>query len=261
MIAPRSFQVMVKDGIIIERLESVESTSTWLRTQRSDAPHGTVVVTDCQTAGRGQRGNSWEAAPGMNLTFSVLTRPEPPVPASQQYALSEAVATAIVDTLDSMVPYGERLEIKWPNDIYYENRKLAGILIENSLSGTVVSRSIAGVGINVNQEIFTSDAPNPVSLKQLTGRTYDLESLLENVCLAIVRNIRLIADPAKRNAIGKFYRSKLWHREGLHPYMLPDGTRFNAQILSVASTGHLKLKHDDGSESVHAFKEVIQIVE
>ena len=252
---------MVKDTIIIERLESVESTSTWLRTQRGDAPHGTVVVTDCQTAGRGQRGNSWESAPGLNLTFSVLIRPEPPVSASEQYALSEAVATAIVETLDNLVPEPEQLQIKWPNDIYYGNCKLAGILIENSLSGSAVTRSIAGVGININQETFISDAPNPVSLRQLTGKTYDLEPLLEDVCLAIVKNVRRLNDPAQRIAIGKFYRFRLWHREGLHSYMLPDGTRFKAKILSVAPTGHLKLKHDDGSESVHAFKEVIQIVE
>ncbi|MDE6086664.1 MAG: biotin--[acetyl-CoA-carboxylase] ligase, partial [Muribaculaceae bacterium] len=110
---------MVKDSIRIERLESVESTSTWLRTYRADAPNGTVVVTDCQTAGRGQRGNSWEAEPGKNLTFSILTRPQPSVPAAEQYALSEAVATAIVDTLDNLVPDSSLLEIKWPNDIYY----------------------------------------------------------------------------------------------------------------------------------------------
>ena len=252
---------MVKDSIRIERLESVESTSTWLRTHRADAPNGTVVVTDCQTAGRGQRGNSWEAEPGKNLTFSILTRPHTPVPAAEQYALSEAVATAIVDTLDNLVPDFSLLEIKWPNDIYYGNRKLAGILIENSLTGASVTRSIVGVGININQDIFTSDAPNPVSLKQITGNTYPLEPLLEDICLAIVRNIHRIGDPDERVAIGKFYRSRLWHRNGLHPYMFPGGERFNASIIGVAPTGHLHLRHEDGTESIHAFKEVIQIVD
>ncbi len=139
----------------------------------SDAPHGYVLMAREQTAGRGQRGNSWEAAPGMNVTMSVMLRPQG-LPAAAQFAISEAVAMGVVDLLDSLGVDGAR--VKWPNDIYVGDRKVCGILIENSLCGTIVGRSVAGVGLNVNQREFVGGAPNPVSLRQLLGRDLDVES-------------------------------------------------------------------------------------
>ncbi len=240
-------------------LPEVGSTSTYLRESLPDAPAGTVVVTHCQSAGRGQRGNSWEAEPGRNLTFSVLLRPEGIV-ASAQYAISEAVAVAIVDTLAPLVPEPELLAIKWPNDIYYCDRKLCGILIENTLSGMSIVRSIAGVGININQREFRSDAPNPVSLWQITGSEYQLEPLLERVCQAIIDNVSIVGTVQGHEPIANRYRRKLWRREGLHPYRLPDGDTFMASIESVAPTGHLTLRHNDNTLTTHAFKEVASII-
>ena len=170
--------------MLIEWLQEVGSTSTYLRENRADAPHATVVAARSQTAGRGQRGNSWEAEPGRNLTFSMLLRPRG-VDARTQYAVSEAVATAIVTVLRRYVPDSDHLTVKWPNDIYYTDSKLCGILIECSLSGLTIDRAVAGVGINVNQTEFRSDAPNPISLRQITGREYPLEPLLAEVALAI----------------------------------------------------------------------------
>ncbi len=241
------------------RLESTDSTSTYLRTVLHDAPHGTVVVTDRQLAGRGQRGNSWEAAPGQNLTFSVMVHPVG-IEAMTQYAISEAVSTAIVTTLKPLVPEPELLAIKWPNDIYYGDRKLCGILIENSLSGMTVSKTIIGVGINVNQQEFVSDAPNPVSLWQITRHEYDLGSLLNDVCMAIIEAVECLSDAQLRSEIAREYRGRLWRREGLHPFRSPDGRLFMAEIVEVLPTGHLVLRHDDGQLSTHAFKEVIQIL-
>lgn len=240
-------------------LPEVGSTSTYLRESLPDAPAGTVVVTHCQSAGRGQRGNSWEAEPGRNLTFSVLLRPEGIV-AMTQYAISEAVAVAIVETLAPLVPDPELLAIKWPNDIYYGDRKLCGILIENTLSGMSIVRSIAGVGINVNQHEFRSDALNPVSLWQITGREYQLEPLLEDVCEAIIGNVSLVGSEQGHEPIASRYREKLWRRDGLYPYQLPDGTTFMASIESVAPTGHLTLRHEDNTLTTHAFKEVASII-
>lgn len=240
-------------------LPAIGSTNTYLRETLPDAPAGTVVVTHCQSAGRGQRGNSWEAEPGKNLTFSILLRPEE-ITAEAQYAISEAVATAIVDTLSPMLHDSDLLTIKWPNDIYYRDNKLCGILIENSLHGNVIKRSIAGIGININQRKFTSDAPNPVSLWQITGHEYELAPLLEKVSRAIIDNVKAIATPSGRDTISFTYRQKLWRRHGQHPYQLPDGTRFMATIDNVASTGHITLRHEDGTLSTHAFKEVISII-
>lgn len=236
-------------------LPRVGSTSTYMRQELVDAPAGTVVVTDCQSAGRGQRGNSWEAEPGANLTFSVQLRPGG-IDATTQYAVSEAVALAIVEALDPLVPDAARLAIKWPNDIYYDDRKICGILIENTLSGMNVSRSIAGIGININQTRFVSDAPNPVSLSMLTGLTYPLRPLLEDVVTRVLDRVAAIATPDGRRTTADDYMSRLWRRDGLHPYRMPDGTRFSATIESVAPTGHLTLRHADGTATTHAFKEV-----
>ena len=240
-------------------LPRVDSTSTYMRRELVDAPAGTVVVTDCQCAGRGQRGNSWEAEPGANLTFSVLLRPEG-IDASTQYAVSEAVALAIVESLDPLVPDTSRLSIKWPNDIYYDNMKICGILIENTLTGMAVGRSIAGIGININQTRFVSDAPNPVSLAMLTGRTYPLRQLLEQVVTRVLDRVAGVTTPDGRADVAARYMSRLWRREGLHPYVLPDGTRFDAAIESVAPTGHITLRHADGSATTHAFKEVAFVI-
>lgn len=247
--------------MLIRRLDEVTSTSSYLRSAMPEAPHGLVVAAHTQTAGRGQRGNSWEAAPGMNLTFSICLRPVW-VEARRQYSLSEAVATAIVMTLRPLVPEPGLLTVKWPNDIYYGDRKLCGILIENSISGAVIERSIAGIGINVNQDAFLSDAPNPVSLRQITGRTHDLDRLLGDVCLAIEAAVDALkeGDEAARRTHGE-YLSMLWRREGLHPYMLPGGERFVASIVDVAPDGMLSLRHDDGTLSRHAFKEVTFLID
>jgi len=240
-------------------LPRINSTSTYLRESLPDAPAGTVVVTSCQSAGRGQRGNSWEAEPGKNLTFSVLLKPHG-IDASSQYAISEAVAVAITDTLEPLVPDRDALTIKWPNDIYYNDRKLCGILIENTLSGMDIVRSIAGVGINVNQHEFRSDAPNPVSLWQIDGRERDLDTLLVQVATAIIDNVEAVSSPTGHEPIAHRYRKKLWRRSGLHPYSLPDGTTFMASIESVAPTGHITLRHADNTLTTHAFKEVSAII-
>ncbi len=242
----------------IEKLKETGSTSSYLREHRADAPHATVVSAHTQTAGRGQRGNSWEAEPGMNLTFSILLRPRG-IDARSQYALSEAVATAIATVMRRYIANPERLTIKWPNDIYYADSKLAGILIENSLSGTRVDRAIAGIGININQTRFISDAPNPVSLRQITGETHDTDALLEEVAAAVVAAVDTL--PADADAIHARYLSMLWRREGLHPYREPGGEPFSAEIAAIAPTGHLTLRRPDGEEKTYAFKEVIALIE
>ena len=154
---------------IIE-LESVPSTNTWAKEHAEELHHADIVLTHDQTAGRGQRGNSWEAEPGMNLTFSLCLEPSSILP-SEQFLLSEAVALGVADAVAQALGLDtqqEEITVKWPNDIYAGNRKIAGILIEHSIRGNRIAKSIAGIGLNVNQRLFRSDAPNPVSMHQLT---------------------------------------------------------------------------------------------
>ena len=165
-------------------LESIRSTNTYLAQNAEGAVHGTVVYADCQTAGRGQRGNSWESADFKNITMSMLLRPANVKP-SCQFWLSEAVALAVVHTLDRYIDNG--VSIKWPNDIYWNDRKICGILVEHSLSGGKIDHTIAGIGLNINQEKFLSDAPNPVSLRQIIGCDTPLPDVLHHLSEELLR--------------------------------------------------------------------------
>ena len=126
---------------------------------------GDIIWADFQTAGRGQRGHTWESRAGENLTFSVLLEPHF-LPVTEQFMLLEAVALALRDFFAEL---GVETKVKWTNDIYVGNRKAVGILIEHSYSGGRLARTIVGIGINVNQTEFSADIPNPVSLALLTG--------------------------------------------------------------------------------------------
>ena len=241
----------------IIQLEETPSTNTWLREHAAELGHGTIVTTGCQSAGRGQRGNSWESEPGKNLTLSILVRPAG-IPAVRQMAISRAVSLAIVDWLDGYLPDGMTASIKWPNDIYVGDRKICGILIEHALTGTGIDRTIIGVGINVNQEKFLSDAPNPVSLIQLTCREHQLGTMLAEVGGQIISRIE--SEMAASGLLTESeYASRLWRREGFHPYRDADG-EFMAEIAGVAPDGMLTLRRSDGTTSSYAFKEVQAII-
>ncbi|MCI9608415.1 MAG: biotin--[acetyl-CoA-carboxylase] ligase [Muribaculaceae bacterium] len=242
-------------------LETTGSTNTYLKNLIAQSPAPlpdiTIVSARTQTAGRGQRGNSWESEPGKNLTLSALLYPAM-LDVSAQFAVSEAVAVAVADTLQQYLP-ANKVQVKWPNDIYVDNRKICGILIENSLSGRCIERSIAGIGINANQTIFRSDAPNPVSLAQLTGTQFSLDSILSSLIAALERfhSLLLSRDPGLHSR----YMSLLWRGSGFHPYLDPaTARRFSARIISVEPSGHIILEDTNGSRLSFAFKEVVAIL-
>lgn len=235
-------------------LEEVESTNTWLR-ERLELGSGTVVRARRQSRGRGQRGNSWESEDGMNITMSMAYRPLS-VAAAEQFALSRAVSLGIVDFLRRHVD-GE-VRIKWPNDIYVGDRKICGILIENTISGRSISRSVIGVGLNVNQRQFLSDAPNPVSIWQLTGRVSDVVALSAELAGDIVRRLeQMEQEPASTEGE---YAGCLWRGKGFHRFRTPDGEEFDAAIEGVGPTGVMSLRHRDGSVTDHVFKSVVFVL-
>ena len=240
---------------IIE-LDETASTNTYLRGM-TDAPHGTVIAARRQSAGRGQRGNTWESEPDANLTFSILVRPAG-IPPVKQMAISRAVSLAIVRWLDRYLPDGMEASIKWPNDIYVGDRKICGILIEHVLTAGRIERTVIGAGININQKAFSSDAPNPVSLTQLTGLTYPLDSMLREVCSDIISLVEA-EDRAGGDLTATDYMSRLWRRDGYHPYRDAAGD-FTARIVDVAPDGTLTLLRPDNTLSRYAFKEVTAIL-
>ena len=203
-------------------LAEAKSTNTYVAEQASHLPHGAVVYTYRQTQGRGQKGNSWESEPEKNLAFSFLLK-NPGIAPSRQFYISEAVSIAVAEMLSQMVPDGIR--IKWPNDIYFHDQKICGILIENTLCGNAIAHAIIGIGINVNQEHFVSDAPNPVSLKNITGKDYDLDALLHDVNDRIEQLTRFTpGDEAALEALHHRYLSLLYRADGkAHRWQLPTG--------------------------------------
>lgn len=228
----------------VEIIDECASTNAAIR---RDAPHGYALMALRQTAGRGQRGNTWEAEPGKNITLSLMLRPHD-LDASRQFEVSEAVALGILDLLRELGIDG--VSVKWPNDIYVNDRKICGILIENALSGRQIARSIAGIGLNVNQTEFQSDAPNPVSISQLTGREHPIGTLAETMVTKILARL----DRSDNHAD---YLDNLWRRSGEHLWQTPDGTRFRAAIEGVDSDGHLRLT---GCPNPFAFKEVAPVL-
>jgi BirA family biotin operon repressor/biotin-[acetyl-CoA-carboxylase] ligase len=182
-----------------------------------------------QTAGRGQRGNTWSSRPGENLTFSIVLKftipggaeeTLPAVKAHGQFVLTEIASISVVDFL---FRHGIKAKIKWPNDIYVGNKKLCGILIENALCGSTIDTCIVGIGININQELFVSDAPNPVSLKQLNGRDNDREEIFGEIYQNIIRYYDYYAD--------------MFDRFNCRPIVLNDAQKQDGVVLSPCLRG------------------------
>lgn len=243
----------------IKWIDKVDSTNTYLKEHPSELPAGTMLAARTQNAGRGQRGNSWEAEPGKNLTFSFRAENLPLRP-SEQFAVSEATALAIVALLRD---YGIETKVKWPNDIYVGNRKICGILIENSIMGDRISSSVIGAGLNVNQTIFTSDAPNPVSMLNIALKSmrypaefteFSLREVAEKLGALLDAYMARLGEP---QGLHSEYIASLWRGDGtLHPFRdTATGERFDASIKGVELTGHLLLDAPDGIRR-YAFKEV-----
>ena len=234
----------------IVHIDETDSTNRWLQKylatdERSDA--NMVVWAEYQTAGRGCGTNQWESERGKNLTFSILIHPKD-LPATQQFHISMAISLAICEALEQYI--GD-VSIKWPNDIYWRNGKIGGILIENTLKGSIIMESIIGVGLNVNQRIFKSNAPNPVSMWQICEHETDREALLKEILEAFERTLG--------SKIREQYLSKLYRRKGYHPYADKEGA-FMAEIVTVEDDGHLVLHDDNCKERRYAFKEVQFII-
>lgn len=235
------------------RLDTIDSTNTYLHAYRGDEDV-VVVIARHQTAGRGQGGNRWEDAEGQNLLFSIQIRPVE-VAIDHQFVLAMAEALALKRALDA---YADGIELKWPNDIYHHDRKLSGTLIETAVSGGRLKRMILGTGINVNQQQFYSDAPNPVSLSQITGSDESIDHLLERILQAFDDYYRRVLE-GDYAGISREYHETLYRRKGFYRYRDADG-EFDAELVGVAYDGRLSLRDSEGRQRSYAFKEVEFII-
>lgn len=261
-------------------LDEVTSTNDFLRSYR---PVGgerrlTLLTAEHQTAGRGAGSNHWESVRGKNLLFSILVHPRHLHPC-HIFVLSELLALSVRQALEDflrmerkdMQSPGEEcnnvcppvakegvLTIKWPNDIYYGDRKICGMLIENELQGQQIENSVMGVGINVNQTGFHSNAPIPISLAQILGHEVEKRFVLEKVVENFV-HLYDLTEQRETEELHQLYLRHLYRKGEMHPFRDADGP-FRGTIVGVAPTGHLKIVDETGTERRYTFKEVEYVI-
>lgn len=235
----------------IIRLKEIDSTNRFLR-ELKDEQEGEMVVAvaDFQTAGKGQGSHTWESEAGKNLLFSIKVHPRW-VPVRQQFLLSMAGAIAIKEALET---YVDGITLKWPNDVYWNDKKISGTLIETSIVSKGIKTCIFGIGINVNQEAFHSDAPNPVSLRQILGHEVDKDELLQKVIEGFRRYYELLRRADYMDVSG-IYHLSLYRRKGFHRYEDADGD-FEGAFVEVEDDGHLILHDKQGVIRSYSFGEV-----
>ena len=198
------------------------------------ASEGCTVITDFQTAGRGQRGNQWQGAPAENLMLSVVWQPTF-LAATEQFRLSQAVALGVHDWAATLLGPDPQLKVKWPNDLYYGSQKLGGILIENSLSGPKIQYSVIGIGLNINQQALT--LPTATSFTLLTGRAYDRAALAARLLECLERRY-LQLRAGQVGTLRRDYLQVLYRYQEIHPFII-DGQMVSGQIVGVEDDGRL----------------------
>ena len=213
-------------------------------------PEGSVVVTDNQTHGRGHSGNAWESESGSNLTFSIILYPLS-IKASGQFILSKAISLAVYDFISEII--SNVVTVKWPNDVYVNDKKISGILIENFLEGEYLTKSIVGIGVNINQKKFVSNAPNPVSLRQLTEKTYALDDCLKTLHTFIMDRYRMMQEEV--NKLNLDYLQNLYRFGRLSRYNA-GRISFDAVISGIDHYGLLELTTATGERKTFGFKEI-----
>jgi BirA family biotin operon repressor/biotin-[acetyl-CoA-carboxylase] ligase len=227
----------------IIKLSAIDSTNSFLKEMASSSTveNFTVVVTENQIKGRGQQGSTWESEVGKNLIFSVFVVFDALNVLDKKY-LSYAVSLAVFEVLQQEnIP---RIAIKWPNDILSANKKIGGILIENSLKGSKISSSVIGIGLNVNQTRFSSTLEKASSLKLTSNRTFNLEQLLEDMVVSLQSKIALL-NTKDFSSLESSYLRVLYKKNT--PTMFKDrkGALFMGIIRGISMDGKLQVELED----------------
>jgi len=236
----------------IIKLHETDSTNNYAREliRHKKADNGTLVITGFQSNGRGMQGNTWESESGSNLTFTIILYPDW-IKAEELFYISKFISLSLFDFLKT---YTKDVTIKWPNDIYVGNKKIAGILIENEIIRNRINHSMIGVGLNVNQKKFSKEIKNPVSLTTLTGKTYNLDETLNLLLICI--ELRYHELKSKHFAkIAADYLDQLYRFDRLSNYETEHG-HIKGRIIDIGQSGELVLCTEDGKIVSYMFKEI-----
>ncbi len=227
-------------------LPSVNSTNEHALSllSKSKPAEGTVISTSNQWAGRGQIGSKWESEPGKNVALSIILYPNFLL-AINQFLLNQAISIAVNSMVEHHFP--KRCKIKWPNDVYIHDKKVAGILIQNSISGNKLKSSVVGIGININQERFSSEALNPTSFLLEKGEKFEIPQLISQLCQAI-ESWYLKLKSGKTLLIQQAYLDNLYRFQKNSIYKKTNGQIFEGKISGISESGQLKIATEDGVE-------------
>lgn len=235
-------------------LDSIDSTNAFLQRKRVDGDIcGMVVSADVQTAGKGMASNVWESEPGKNLTFSMgldLSF----LKAADQFLLSQAVPLGLLDVLDTMLP-AECLSVKWPNDLFFGDRKLCGILINSSIQGMDMGASVIGIGLNVNQIRFCDWPTRPVSMKMILGTEVALEPLLGRLVAAVDARVQQLRSEEGVAAIQKDYLNRLYRYHAWADYEV-NSLKVKRYITGIDVFGRLETLDESGKKFIYDIKEI-----
>ena len=238
-------------------LHEVDSTNTYATNllRNVTVAEGTIVSTDSQTKGKGQRGAVWNSETGSNITISCVLKPHF-LSIKNTFYLSKISALAIYDVLTELLPSSQfDIKIKWPNDILVNQKKIAGILIENNFNRDVIQHSVIGIGINVNQMEFKGLQHSASSLKLLTNQVYNKNDILEKLCQQLEKwYLKLKA--LKFSEIDEHYLNRLFGMNRLCLFSNTNNNEFSATIIGIDPDGKLILKHTDGKLYYYDVKEV-----
>lgn len=247
-------------GKLYMHLAEVDSTNLYLYQYiaKNKPIEGFVVWADKQYAGRGQLGSKWLATEALNLTTSILLLPKW-LAAKDQFLLSQSIALSIVDLLLAYNIPKEKIAIKWPNDIYVQNTKIAGILIENTLKGHFIEESIVGIGLNINQTDFKENGLHATSLSLVLGKNFSIVAVLSDLCLFVEQRYMLLKQREKNAQIQAAYIEYLYQYNILKTYKIAaTNTLILAKIVGLTPEGKLILEHN-GETLIFGLKELIFI--
>ena len=232
-------------GMPFIELQTVDSTNNYALGQihAGLAQHGMTIFTHEQTAGKGQRGKKWDSLPSANIAISIIIKPDP-LTLSRQFQLSACVSVAVNEFFSKYA--GEDTKIKWPNDLYWKDRKAGGILIESGIQSresgvNVWEWAIIGIGININQSAFPPELSNPVSLKQITGKNFDTIILAKEICLSFGEHYEKLISGGFENIYSE-YLSRLY-KKNEKVKLKKDSRVFEAMIKTVLPNGRLIVQH------------------
>ena len=232
-------------------IETTDSTNQWMKSllmKQPDLPDYFTVYTNFQTAGRGQGSHRWQSEKGKNVLASLLFKPI--ISPSRQFVVNQCFALSVRHLLSH---YAKNVKIKWPNDIYVENQKIAGILIEHFIEGEKIKNTIAGVGINVNQTNFDDDIPNPISLKLLLNKDFDPAGVLQEL-INCCRQFKC-SENTNYQEINNEYLNSLYLMEEYADYEI-DNKIMEAKIVGIDNYGRLLLCDKKGQQYCCGMREV-----